>query len=243
MKSSNIKIIIPIVYIIVYLVLKIYENPKFEYFTQENGKSIFNNPEISHIDARGNSIRVRFNKPQGIGLVKYHLILNDESNNKLDEKFIELTENNILEEIFYSHRIIPNNTYVLSIIALNSENEPGEATNVNIDVLDEAREASTNLDVQLLSRLAKDKERFLKQEREQVVQNRKIKKLKDTLDNFRKDLTILRNNDKEELKSIYNKLGSTDTLSQAGKNVTSNFGSISEDSYDTFNLNFKLDNE
>ena len=242
--KCNIKILLVFVYIIVYLVVRIYNNPKFEYYSNPE-KAVFNEPTIASIDPRGNHIGVTFNRPQNVnGLAKYMLFLKDSNNNRILEKTIDFTESSVLNEAFYSHLIRPNTRYVLTIIAYNINNEAGLPTVKNIDVLEEVDTNNNSLDIQLLSRIARDKEIFLKQEREQAVQNRKIAVLKRKVDQYRDDIVILKNNDKEELKNIYAQMGYNDSASEA---LSSNNGdlnnalNVAKNGGKNYNLNFNLD--
>ena len=89
--KCNITVIIAFAYVIIYLVVRIYENPRFEYFEESanSAETLFHEPQIVNIDPRGNHIGVTFNRPQGAtGLAKYMLFLKDENNNRILEKMI-----------------------------------------------------------------------------------------------------------------------------------------------------------
>lgn len=250
--KCNITVIIAFAYVIIYLVVRIYENPRFEYFEESanSAETLFHEPQIVNIDPRGNHIGVTFNRPQGAtGLAKYMLFLKDENNNRILEKMIDFTESEILNEAFYSHLITPNNSFVLTIIAYNSENNAGRPTNTNIEVQEEVNENNRSLDIQLLSRISRDKERFLKQEREQTVQNRKIAELKRKIDDYRNDIVILKNNDRDDLKSVYQKLGYDDSVAEAlmanGGDLNSALRTAKDGTSNgkNYNLNFNLEDE
>lgn len=244
--KCDIKVLIAFVYIIVYLVVRLYDNPKFEFYANPE-LELFNEPTIASVDPRGNHIGVTFNRPLNVnGLAKYMLFLKDSNNNRILEKTIDFTESQVLNEAFYSHLIRPNSRYILTIIAYNSNNDAGRPTIRNIDVLEEVNENNNSLDVQLLSRLARDKEIFLKQEREQAVQNRKISELKIKIDDYRNDIVILKNNDKDDLRNIYKRMGYDDSVSEA---LMSNGGDLNSalrnaqngNGGKNYNLNFNLD--
>ena len=75
----------------------------------------------------------------------------------------------------------------------------------------------------------------------QAEQNEKITGIKNVVDQFRNDLVIIRNKDKDEMNNINGRLNMTDSIGQAasmngGKN---SFNSLSK----TYNLNFDLADE
>ena len=78
-----------------------------------------------------------------------------------------------------------------------------------------ASQNDLTLDAQVMAEIEKDKERFLKQEREQTTQNRTISELKRKIDEYRNDIVIYKNNDKDDTKSIYKKMGYDDSVAEA----------------------------
>lgn len=123
----------------------------------------------------------------------------------------------------------------------------------NHDNLVENVQQRYNLSDELVAKIEQDKERFLKQTNEQNVQNRTIAELKRKIDDYRNDIIIHKNNDKDEMKSIYKKLGYDDSVAEAlsasGGDLNTALKTVQEVGLKNgnfkggknYNLNFNLD--
>ena len=82
---------------------------------------------------------------------------------------------------------------------------------------------------------------FERQQNIQAEQNEKIAVIKNVVDQFRNDLVIIRNKDKDEINNINGRLNMGDSIGQAASmnGGNNNFNSLSK----TYNLNFDLDEE
>ena len=67
-------------------------------------------------------------------------------------------------------------------------------------------------------------QRFKEQEAEQNIQNKAIANLKKRVDNLRNDIVILKNKEKEEYRSVYNRVGMDDSISQLPNSVKDRLG-------------------
>ena len=78
------------------------------------------------------------------------------------------------------------------------------------------RNTTTNTSISsgTVNALDADSERFKQQEAEQNIQNKSISELKKRVDALRNDIVILKNKEKEENRSIYNRGRYGDGLSQ-----------------------------
>ena len=76
----------------------------------------------------------------------------------------------------------------------------------------------------------------LVQSAEQNIQNREISDLKKRVDALRNDIVIMKNKDAEESKTIYNRVGMDDSLSQIPQSVRNKLGIPSE-----IDFNFTID--
>ena len=113
-----------------------------------------------------------------------------------------------------------------------------------------ASQNDLTLDAQVMAEIEKDKERFLKQEREQTTQNRKIAELKRKIDEYRNDIVIYKNNDQDDTKSIYKKMGYDDSVAEAlsasGGDLNTALKTVErtgKKNGKNYNFNFNLNNE
>ena len=91
------------------------------------------------------------------------------------------------------------------------------------------------------SDIAKERELFERQQKIQAKQNEEISLVKKIVDDYRNDLIIIQNKNKDEMNSI---MGDSITQAVSMNGGNNNFNSIANgNSGRTFNLNFDLDDE
>ena len=140
-------------------------------------------------------------------------------------------------ELFYNYQATQKDMEKFVGHGSSGTTQPASATQAESE--GQGSEEGSADDIQ--NEIAKQKLLFQQQQNIQAEQNEKIAEIKNAVDQFRNDLVIIRNKDKDEINNINGKLNMTDSIGQAvsmngGNN---NFNSLSK----TYNLNFDLDDE
>ena len=99
------------------------------------------------------------------------------------------------------------------------------------------------LNQDILKDMDENRKVFLMQETEQNTQNRVIKDLKKRVDMLRSDMVVLKNKDKNELRSMQNVIQSGDSVSQVlgMPGMINGVGNASEMLSGNYNVNFNLE--
>ena len=205
-----------IIYIIVYITLKAWFNPKLETFNQ--GEKIV---RIRDVIGSNGLVEVTFRKPQLLEdeeITKYEIII-IEKGNVIGKKILTDYLSQDLVKYAINDQIIKDNTdYMLNIIA-NTKNNKNNVTKTieSIPYSFKTNERNKNI-IQLNDEIMKDMDEnrkiFLQQETAQNTQNRIITDLKKRVDALRNDIVVLKSKDKDELRNVYNTIQSGDSISQ-----------------------------
>ena len=221
-------LIVCCVYIIVYIVINIMEEPKMEYFSNSRPSRV----SFIHAEPKDMGIRVDFTRPQhGENLLRYIIRVIDIGN----------PEGNIIPDIYFGNPqtlSLPDNhtilqgpkirngrTYKVLVWAQNSYGKsptPIESNHVtpsrNAGTVPDSLPSGTDEAVQ------RDNDRMVRQESEQNIQNRVISDMKKRVDALRNDIVILKNKDKDEMRSVHNRIELDDTISQLPASVQDRMG-------------------
>ena len=77
---------------------------------------------------------------------------------------------------------------------------------------------------QTVQTLDENSKRFREQEAQQNIQNRAINEMKKRVDALRNDIVILKNKEKEEYRTVYNKVQMDDSISQLPNSIKERLG-------------------
>ena len=214
-------IIILAVYVIVYLCIKIYNKPNYEFFLADN--QIPSEPNNISAKFLNNGLNVSWNPPhRRANLSKYIIIIRDSFGK--NPRNIKINANNLNSNKYFIKKNVisldKKKQYQVSMKALNGNLGSKESKSVIIN--------TSNNNIELgkgtINSLDIDSQRFTNQEAEQNIQNREISSLKKRVDSLRNDIVILKNKEKEENQSIYNKVDMDDTISQIPSAVRDRYG-------------------
>ena len=225
------------VYIIVYLVVSIYNKPNFEFFLGTN--NIPNEPRHVRANFDNGGIKVNWSHPRNTdNVLFYEIYLEDvrNSNNRIAPVVVR-GENDSRNPTFTirNSAILADRQYRISMKTVNAN---GRSIISNRVITNIPGNSGSNAQLSGSTTQAMDAEtrRFKEQEAEQNIQNREISDLKKRVDSLRNDIVIMKNKDKEENASLQNRVELDDTVSQLPASVRDRFGIPSQ-----IELNFTLD--
>ena len=216
MNQQNLVLSVCIIYMIVYLVTKIWFNPNYELFSQ--GKML--TKILSAIGSSG-LIEIKLKKPEmkdNEKLLKYQIEILLNNNLILMSEIIDSLTEDIKTHIIQDERILDDNKYSINVKSFieNKDKDVVEISSVPYKFVTNNRNQNIiELNKDLINEINKDKKIFLKQEGEQNIQNRIISDLQNRVGQLRKDIVILTNKDKDEYRNIQHLVENGDSLSQA----------------------------
>ena len=216
MNQQNLVLSICIIYMIVYLVTKIWFNPNYELFSQ--GKML--TKILSAIGSSG-LIEIKLKKPEMKNdekLLKYQLEILSNNNPILMSEIIDSLTEDIKTHIIQDERILDDKEYSINVKSFleNKDKDVVEISSVPYKIITNNRNQNIiELNKDLINEIDKDKKIFLKQEGEQNIQNRIISDLQNRVEQLRKDIVILTNKDKDEYRNIQHLVKNGDSVSQA----------------------------
>ena len=216
MNQQNLVLSVCIIYMIVYLVTKIWFNPNYELFSQ--GKML--TKILSAIGSSG-LIEIKLKKPEmkdNEKLLKYQIEILLNNNLILMSEIIDSLTEDIKTHIIQDERILDDNKYSINVKSFieNKDKDVVEISSVPYKFVTNNRNQNIiELNKDLINEIDKDKKIFLKQEGEQNIQNRIISDLQNRVGQLRKDIVILTNKDKDEYRNIQHLVENGDSLSQA----------------------------
>jgi hypothetical protein len=246
MKSSilnnNLVSTLCLIYIIVYIVVKVWFKPNYEPFSQ--GEKLVRIRDV--IGANG-LMEVTFRKPdldEGDEITKYEIVLSKDDSVILKNI---LTDSNyfnmgLVKYAINDAKIIDNANYSVSVIGHTKNNKRIESVPFTFKTNDRNKNIIT-LNEDILKNMDEDRQTFLRQETEQNTQNRIITDLKKRVDLLRNDIVVMKNKDKDELRSIQNVVQSDDSIAQvlSMPNMINGIGSAGEMLSKNYNVNLNLE--
>lgn len=216
MNQQNLVLSVCIIYMIVYLVTKIWFNPNYELFSQ--GKML--TKILSAIGSSG-LIEIKLKKPEmkdDEKLLKYQIEILSNNNPILMSEIIDSLTEEIKTHIIQDERILDDKEYSINVKSFleNKDKDVVEISSIPYKFVTNNRNQNIiELNKDLINEIDKDKKIFLKQEGEQNIQNRIISDLQNRVEQLRKDIVILTNKDKDEYRNIQHLVENGDSVSQA----------------------------
>jgi len=139
-------------------------------------------------------------------------------------------------------KITDNTSYSISIIGNTKNNKRMESVPYAFKTNDRNRNI-IELNEDILQDMDENRQIFLRQETEQNTQNRIITDLKKRVDLLRNDIVVMKNKDKDELRSIQNVVQSDDSISQvlSMPHSINGVGSAGEMLSKNYNVNLNLE--
>lgn len=240
---SNQKVIasICLIYIIVYVVIKVWFNPNYEPFSQ--GEKIV---RIRDVIASNGLVEVTFRKPildEGDEIVRYEIIINNDKNVFIGKKILtEYLGQDLVKYTINDNVITDNTDYVVAVNAITKNNK----TILSVPFKFRTSEKNRNiikLNEDIMDNMDENRKIFLQQETEQNTQNRIITDLKKRVDSLRNDIVLLKTKDKNELRSIQDVVQRGDSVAQVlgMGNGTNGFGNAAEMLSKNYNVNLNLE--
>jgi len=244
MKSSilnnNLVSSLCLIYIIVYVVVKVWFKPNYEPFFQ--GEKLVRIRDV--IGAKG-LVEVTFRKPdldEGDELTKYEIVLSKDGSNMGTNILTDYLNQDLVKYAINDTRITDNTDYSISIIGNTKNNKRMESVPYAFKTNDRNRNI-IELNEDILQDMNENRQIFLRQETEQNTQNRIITDLKKRVDLLRNDIVVMKNKDKDELRSIQNVVQSDDSISQvlSMPHSINGVGSAGEMLSKNYNVNLNLE--
>ena len=244
MKSSilnnNLVSSLCLIYIIVYVVVKVWFKPNYEPFFQ--GEKLVRIRDV--IGAKGLA-EVTFRKPdldEGDELTKYEIVLSKDGSIIGKKTLTDYLNQDLVKYAINDTRITDNTAYSISIIGTTKNNKRMESVPFAFKTNDRNRNI-IELNEDILQDMDENRQIFLRQETEQNTQNRIITDLKKRVDLLRNDIVVMKNKDKDELRSIQNVVQSDDSISQvlSMPHSINGIGSAGEMLSKNYNVNLNLE--
>tara|TARA_B110001469_G_C9646847_1_gene327380 strand:- start:4384 stop:5118 length:735 start_codon:yes stop_codon:yes gene_type:complete len=244
MKSSisnnNLVMSLCLIYIIVYIVVKVWFKPNYEPFSQ--GEKIVRIRDV--IGANG-LMEVTFRKPdleEGDELTKYEIVLSKDGSIIGKKTLTDYLNQDLVKYAINDTKITDNTAYSVSVIGTTKNNKRMESVPFAFKTNDRNRNI-IELNEDILQDMDENRQIFLRQETEQNTQNRIITDLKKRVDLLRNDIVVMKNKDKDELRSIQNVVQSDDSIAQvlSMPNGINGVGSASEMLSKNYNVNLNLE--
>jgi len=244
MKSSilnnNLVSTLCLIYIIVYIVVKVWFKPNYEPFFQ--GEKL-----VRIRDAIGASglMEVTFRKPEldeEDEINKYEVVLSKDGSIIAKKTLTDNLHQDLVKYAIVDTKIMDNTDYSVSVIGNTKNNKRMESVPFAFKTNDRNRNI-IELNEDILKDMNENRKIFLKQETEQNTQNRIITDLRKRVDLLRNDIVVMKNKDKDELRSIQNIVQSDDSISQvlSMPNMINGVGSAKEMLSKNYNVNLNLE--
>lgn len=214
------------VYVIVYVCITIYNKPNLELFYAENNVGP-GSPRYVRADYQNGGLKVGWAHSQPFqNIIHYEIHVKDIRNefNTIKPRIVtEGIKSTNPTAIVRDPGIVGNNQYKVSMKAVNKN---GKSKFSNSVLVSTTKTSSNNisLDNDTLKSLDEETRRFKEQEGEQNIQNKAIADLKKRVDTLRNDIVILKNKEKEEYRSVYNRVDMEDSISQLPNSVKDRLG-------------------
>lgn len=237
---NNLVFVFCILYVIIYIITKVWSRPNLEAFNQ--GEKIIRIRDV--IGAKG-LVEITFRKPalaEGENINKYEVVLKKglgiigikTLSQDLNKELIKYTIND--------PKIVDNTDYSIYVIGRTNTNKMIESIPYSFRTNDRNKNI-IELNQDILMDMDKNRKVFLTQETEQNTQNRVIKDLKKRVDLLRSDMVVLKNKDKNELRSMQNVIQSGDSVSQVlgMPGMINGVGNASDMLSGNYNVNFNLE--
>ena len=109
------------------------------------------------------------------------------------------------------------------MVTVNNDNKKSENSN-NVRVYSTTTDSNPTLSGGTVQTIDESSRRFKEQEAQQNIQNTAISNMKKRVDTLRNDIVILKNKEKEEYRSVYNKVDTDDSISQLPNSVKERLG-------------------
>ena len=214
------------VYVIAYVCITIYNKPNLEFFYAENNVKP-GAPRYVRASYQNDGIKVGWAHPQPFqNIIHYEIYVKDIRNefNTIKPRIITegITSTNPTA-IVRDAGIAGNNQYKVSMKAVGKNGKSKFSNNVLVNTTNTSSE-NISLGEGTIKSLDEETRRFKEQEAEQNIQNKAIANLKKRVDNLRNDIVILKNREKDEYRSVYNKVGMEDSISQLPNSVKDRLG-------------------
>ena len=229
-----------LIYIIVYIVVKVWFKPNYEPFSQ--GEKLVRIRDA--IGANG-LMEVTFRKPdldEGDEITKYEIVLSKDGSIIGKKILTDYLNQDLVKYAINDAKIVDNTDYSVSVIGHTKNNKRMESVPFAFKTNDRNRNIIT-LNEDILKDMDKDRQIFIRQETEQNTQNRIITDLKKRVDLLRNDIVVMKNKDKDELRSIQNVVKSDDSYAQvlSMPHMINGIGSAGEMLSKNYNVNLNLE--
>ena len=240
---SNQKVIasICLIYIIVFIVIKVWFNPNYEPFSQ--GEKIV---RIRDVIASKGLMEVTFRKPlldEGDEIKMYEIILNNDKNALVGKKRLkEYLGQDLVKYTVNDNVILENTDYSVLINAKTKNNKTISSLPFKFRTNEKNRNI-IKLNEDILDNMDENRKIFIEEESEQNTQNRIITDLKKRVDSLRNDIVLLKTKDKNELRSIQDVVQRGDSVSQVlgMRNGINGLGNGAEMLSKNYNVNLNLE--
>lgn len=212
------------VYVIVYVCVSIYNKPNLEFFYSDEG--VVNPPRYVKAEFQNGGIRVGWSHPLGFTNIKhYEINLKD-----MKYEFNDIPKKIIKEEVKSTNPsivirdsgILDGGIYHVNMITVSNDNRKSKISNTVRVYL--STQAEPTVSGNTVKTLDENSKRFRDQEAQQNIQNKAISEMKKRVDALRNDIVILKNKEKEEYRSVYNKVEMEDSISQLPNSVKERLG-------------------
>mgnify|MGYP001165152741 CR=1 FL=1 len=201
-QTNKLVIVICLLYIVIYVVLKAYNNPNLEFFNQ--GDKLVG---INDVLASATLVEINFTRPtlaEDEKMIRYLIYISKDNNQIIQKEITDSLVNidgEILKHTLFDSRIENNMSYSLIIKGITNTNKEIESLPYSFTANNE-NQSVIKLNQEIVSEMNKNKNIFIMQESEQNTQNRIISELKKRVDNLRQDIVVLKNKDKTEYRQM-----------------------------------------
>ena len=213
------------VYVIVYVCITIHNKPNLEFFYAEEG--IVNPPRYVRAVFQNGGIRVNWSHPLPFQNVKhYEIHIKDTKHefNDIRKRIItEGIDSTNPTTLIRDSGIIGDGVYNIYMVTVNNDSKKSQNSN-NVRVYLATTDSNPTLSGGTVQTIDESSRRFKEQEAQQNIQNTAISNMKKRVDTLRNDIVILKNKEKEEYRSVYNKVDTDDSISQLPNSVKERLG-------------------
>jgi hypothetical protein len=216
--------LISAVYVIVYVCITIYNRPNLEFFYSDEG--IVNPPRYVTAQFQSGGIRVGWSHPFAFANIKhYEINIKD-----MKYEFNDIPKKIVKDEIDSTNPslviresgIVDGGIYHVNMVTVSKDNKRSKISNTVRVYLSTQPEPTVS--GQTVQTLDENSKRFREQEAQQNIQNRAINEMKKRVDALRNDIVILKNKEKEEYRTVYNKVQMDDSISQLPNSIKERLG-------------------
>lgn len=201
-QSNKLVIVLCLLYIVIYVVLRAYNNPNLEFFNQ--GEKIVG---INDILASGTLVEMNFTRPSlndDEKMIRYLVYISKDNNQIIQKEITDSLVNidgEILKYTLFDSKIENNMTYSIIIKGITNTNKEIESLPYTFTA-NSKNQSVIKLNQEIVAEMNKNKNIFIMQESEQNTQNRIIGELKKRVENLRQDIVVLKNKDKTEFRNM-----------------------------------------